>query len=241
MRHPRRGAHDYSSFDIFGKLGDNLVHICFFARSHAAPARDARSTRPAREARAWMALTELEEQRNAKLAQLEERKRLEEQKARLAKEKAAKRAAERQAESMLSAMKGMDEAELASKLRPLFDKLDKNQSGTIDMDELRMITQALKMNVDEGQLKKMMREADTSGDGQIEFDVSGRMETAHAPPSPMPATPSAMWLMGARADLVRASACGSRFDQRSTCTALLTCPWFVVASESHIAGIRERD
>lgn len=122
-------------------------------------------------------LADIEEQRKAKFEELEEQRKAKE-KVRLAKEQAAKeRSAEQQAQSMLSALQGLDPAQLAAKLLPLFEKLDKNQSGTIDMDELRKITQALKLSVNEAQLEAMMKEADTSGDGQIEFEVRSN---AHA-------------------------------------------------------------
>lgn len=64
----------------------------------------------------------------------------------------------------------MTEAELRKKLRVAFDRFDEDGSGAVSVTEMGKLVKALKMEVSQAQLHKLMTEADPNGSGDIDFD-----------------------------------------------------------------------
>ena len=62
--------------------------------------------------------------------------------------------------------------ELRAKLRPIFEKFDIDNSGTVSTDEMINIVAAANLSADfsEEQIKKMIAEADSDNSGEIDFD-----------------------------------------------------------------------
>ena len=54
-------------------------------------------------------------------------------------------------------------------MRVVFDTFDHDKSGHIDTGELRAICERLKMDLQPGELEKMMKEADPDGSGHVDF------------------------------------------------------------------------
>ena len=76
---------------------------------------------------------------------------------------------EKQFASELQGMRTLGPAEFEARMRPMFDAMDKDQSGSIDIAELRKAMVALKQPMSDAQLAAMMKEADSSGDGTIDL------------------------------------------------------------------------
>jgi hypothetical protein len=55
-------------------------------------------------------------------------------------------------------------------LRKVFDDLDADKSGTIDVDEVRGSLQRLGMKYDDGAVTKLIKRIDVDGNGKIDFD-----------------------------------------------------------------------
>lgn len=118
-------------------------------------------------------LEQLEENRQSKNEALVAKSSRRERKER-AKEKAEK--AQREARqtqhihSMLDEMRGLGEVEFRTRVEPLFKAMDKDGSGSIDVDELRKVMQALKQPMTDEELAAMITEADTNGDHLMGLD-----------------------------------------------------------------------
>jgi Ca2+-binding EF-hand superfamily protein len=66
--------------------------------------------------------------------------------------------------------KQMTEEELRSKLRPVFDRFDTDQSGQISTSEMQDVCKAIKLKLNAEQLEAMMVEADPDKSGAIDFE-----------------------------------------------------------------------
>lgn len=55
-------------------------------------------------------------------------------------------------------------------VRPLFDKFDKDLSGSIDPEEMRVVCDELGLKLSAEQYHAVITEADADGNGQIDFD-----------------------------------------------------------------------
>ena len=64
----------------------------------------------------------------------------------------------------------MDEANREAELQEAFRLFDKDSNGLISAEELRHVMKNLGENLTDGDIGEMMREADTDGDGQINYD-----------------------------------------------------------------------
>jgi len=62
------------------------------------------------------------------------------------------------------------EADLRAKLRPIFDNLDEDQSGTVSVAEMGKMVKLLKLQMTAEQIQTMVAEADADGSGEVEFD-----------------------------------------------------------------------
>lgn len=62
-------------------------------------------------------------------------------------------------------------------LREAFSVFDKDHSGQISADELKSMMSSLGERLSDAEIQEMMREADTNGDGQIDFNEFVRMLT----------------------------------------------------------------
>ena len=56
---------------------------------------------------------------------------------------------------------------------------DKNKDGYIEMKELRWVTTTLGQRLTNEEVDAFMREADTDGDGKLNYEEFARMMTAH--------------------------------------------------------------
>ena len=72
--------------------------------------------------------------------------------------------------NMMQADAENDEAENEQFLKEAFDFFDKDASGYIDKSELKATIEHMGQKVSAEELEKMMKEADTDGDGQISFE-----------------------------------------------------------------------
>ena len=54
-------------------------------------------------------------------------------------------------------------------LRAVFNAFDKDKSGTVNTDELRVMCVKLKIELSDAELDRMMKEADPDGSGEIDF------------------------------------------------------------------------
>lgn len=76
------------------------------------------------------------------------------------------------------APRGAGDAGMAGELTPeqeveyksAFSAIDKNESGTINAQELGMALQAMGRTVSEAELKKLISQFDSDGDGEISFE-----------------------------------------------------------------------
>lgn len=57
-----------------------------------------------------------------------------------------------------------------AKLEFAFKTFDKDNSGTISVDEIMLIFKKAINNVDKSVFEKILKEADENGDGEIEFE-----------------------------------------------------------------------
>lgn len=65
---------------------------------------------------------------------------------------------------------GSSEAQQLKKARAVFKEFDTDESGTIDLEELKVgLRQVLHYDAEEDQVKRMLTEADENGDGLIQF------------------------------------------------------------------------
>ena len=64
----------------------------------------------------------------------------------------------------------MEEANREAELQEAFRLFDKDSNGLISAEELRHVMKNLGENLTDGDIGEMMREADTDGDGQINYD-----------------------------------------------------------------------
>ena len=60
--------------------------------------------------------------------------------------------------------------EQVEEIRSAFDLFDKDNSGSIDVGELREAMKALGLNLGKKEVKAMMRRLDKDGSGSIEFE-----------------------------------------------------------------------
>ena len=61
-------------------------------------------------------------------------------------------------------------AALRERLRAVFDVLDKDGSGTVSTDEMGNIVQTLKLDLSPAAVRKMVKECDPDGSGEIDFE-----------------------------------------------------------------------
>jgi hypothetical protein len=59
--------------------------------------------------------------------------------------------------------------ERRNELRAAFDAVDVSGDGALDVDELRVLARSLGLETSNAQLREMMREIDTDGSGQVDF------------------------------------------------------------------------
>lgn len=87
-------------------------------------------------------------------------------------------------------LKGESDYGFIMRVKPVFQKLDVNGSGTVDVHELKKVVQAMKMEISDSQAEAMMKHADTNGTGELEFDEVRHTHGLNAPPfccpSPLP-------------------------------------------------------
>ncbi|KAK3600750.1 hypothetical protein CHS0354_017042 [Potamilus streckersoni] len=62
-------------------------------------------------------------------------------------------------------------------IRQAFKVFDKDGNGVIDKNELRLAMRTLGEKVSEADVTEMMRDADTNGDGKIDYEEFARMWT----------------------------------------------------------------
>lgn len=74
------------------------------------------------------------------------------------------------ADTGASAPPAMSEAELRSKLRPIFDRFDIDASGAVNAAELSTICAQVNLEMSAAQIQTMVSEADPDGSGDINFD-----------------------------------------------------------------------
>ena len=63
----------------------------------------------------------------------------------------------------------MSDDELQAKLRSVFDKADVDGSGAVSTSEMASMTASMGMSLSSEQLAAIMSEADTSGNGDMDF------------------------------------------------------------------------
>ncbi|GLB41004.1 putative calmodulin mediates the control of a large number of enzymes, ion channels and other proteins by Ca(2) [Lyophyllum shimeji] len=73
---------------------------------------------------------------------------------------------------MAKNIQGMDDDE---EMEAAFGVFDKDKSGTISTDELRIVMRSLNVHLTDGELQEMMREADLNGDGEISLNEFKKM------------------------------------------------------------------
>lgn len=64
----------------------------------------------------------------------------------------------------------MDDRELRQKLKPVFSKFDADKSGSISTAEMGKIVKAIGMEMSPDDIKKMMKDADPDGSGEVDFE-----------------------------------------------------------------------
>ena len=69
----------------------------------------------------------------------------------------------------------MEEVNREAELREAFSLFDKDSNGLISAEELRLVMKNLGENLTDGEIGEMMREADTDGDGHINYDEFVKM------------------------------------------------------------------
>ena len=69
----------------------------------------------------------------------------------------------------------MEEVNREAELREAFSLFDKDSNGLISAEELRLVMKNLGENQTDGEIGEMMREADTDGDGHINYDEFVKM------------------------------------------------------------------
>lgn len=69
----------------------------------------------------------------------------------------------------------MNNADKDAEIREAFSVFDKDGSGKISGDELRQIMRSLGEELTEDEIQQMIREADTNGDGEIDYEEFVRM------------------------------------------------------------------
>jgi Ca2+-binding EF-hand superfamily protein len=67
-------------------------------------------------------------------------------------------------------------------LRKVFDDLDADKSGTIDVEEVRGSLQRLGMKYDDGAVTKLIKRIDVDGNGKIDFNEWQVTNTDSRPP-----------------------------------------------------------
>ncbi|KAI8967427.1 putative calmodulin [Mycotypha africana] len=75
--------------------------------------------------------------------------------------------------TIMSRMKANDDAQ--NDLMDAFKVFDKDNDGYITQDELRTVMTNLGQNLSAQELEEMIKEADTDGDGRINYKEFGRM------------------------------------------------------------------
>ncbi|CDF37480.1 Calmodulin [Chondrus crispus] len=69
----------------------------------------------------------------------------------------------------------MNNTDKDAEIREAFNVFDKDGSGKISGDELRQIMKSLGEDLTEEEIQQMIREADTNGDGEIDYEEFVRM------------------------------------------------------------------
>jgi calmodulin len=69
----------------------------------------------------------------------------------------------------------MNNQDKDAEIREAFNVFDKDGSGKISKDELRHIMKSLGEDLSEEEIQQMILEADTNGDGEIDYDEFVRM------------------------------------------------------------------
>ena len=67
------------------------------------------------------------------------------------------------------ALEGYSVGGVFQTMRVVFDSFDHDKSGHVDTDELRTICERLKIDLQPGEIERMMKEADPDGSGHIDF------------------------------------------------------------------------
>lgn len=122
-----------------------------------AIARAAQNLKKRREANALMKVMR-EEAAERKLA--DEQRRLEEEAAQAAAEEAAR----------LEALRREAESPATKEARALFEEIDEDGSGTLDRDEIRILSRRLGKKLTSAKLDAAMAEMDEDGNGDVDFD-----------------------------------------------------------------------
>lgn len=69
----------------------------------------------------------------------------------------------------------MNNTDKDAEIREAFSVFDKDGSGKISGDELRQIMKSLGEDLTDDEIQQMIREADTNGDGEIDYEEFVRM------------------------------------------------------------------
>lgn len=69
----------------------------------------------------------------------------------------------------------MNNADKDAEIKEAFNVFDKDGSGKISSDELRHIMKSLGEDLTDEEIQQMIREADTNGDGEIDYEEFVRM------------------------------------------------------------------
>ena len=76
-------------------------------------------------------------------------------------------------------MEALGVGEFQAQLRAVFDEFDTDGSGSVDTAEIQAMTAKLGMTFSTEEIEAMVRDADTNGNGVLEFDEFEQVIKAH--------------------------------------------------------------
>ena len=117
-------------------------------------------------------------------------------------------------------LKGESDYGFIMRLKPVFQHLDVNGSGTIDAHELRKVVRAMHVEISDAQAEAMVKVADTNGTGELEFDefaVIMRRQVVEGSSAWGPAVPPGLFggLFGGGEDGSKSEAAPAAFTEAS--------------------------
>ena len=117
-------------------------------------------------------------------------------------------------------LKGESDYGFIMRLKPVFQHLDVNGSGTIDAHELKKVVRAMHVEISDAQAEAMVKVADTNGTGELEFDefaVIMRRQVVEGSSAWGPAVPPGLFggLFGGGEDGSKSEAAPAAFTEAS--------------------------